>query len=148
MMANSLIKQIVDEQLASLLRADVDAWVDWWHKDGVFEFPFAPPGYPKVVKGKAAIADYMAGLPEKIHLERFDIVELHENRAGDGGVVEFTCTGTVVSTGRPYNQHYVAILKTKEGKLSLYRDFWNPLVAIEAFGSAGAFEDAFAGGEE
>ena len=146
-MADSLIKQIVDEQLTSLLRADVDAWVDCWHEDGVFEFPFAPPGYPNVVNGKAAIADYMAGLPEKIRIERFDIVELHENRAGDGGVLEFTGTGTVVSTGLPYNQHYVAILKTKGGKLILYRDFWNPLVAIEAFGSADAFEEAFAGGE-
>ena len=65
-MAKSLIKQIVEEQLASLLRADVDAWIDWWHEDGVFEFPFSPPGYPKAIKGKPAIADYMADCRKKL----------------------------------------------------------------------------------
>lgn len=143
MTSKSLIKQIVDEHLASLLRADIDAWVNLWHEEGVFEFPYSPPGYPELVKGKQAIADYMAGFPEKINIERFDVVELHENAAGDAGVLEFTCISTVLATVRPYNQHYVSILKTKDGKLSLYRDFWNPLVAIEAFGSTEAFKDAF-----
>lgn len=143
MMSKSLLEQIVDEQLASLLKGDVGAWLACWHEEGVLEFPFSPPGYPRLVEGKQAIADYMSGFPDKIQIDRFDVVELHENAMGDVGVVEFTCTGAVVATGRHYNQHYVAILKTRDGKLSLYKDFWNPLVAIEAFGSTEAFEDAF-----
>jgi ketosteroid isomerase-like protein len=55
-------------------------------------------------------------------------------------VVEFTCDGTVIETGRPYNQHYVALLTfDANGKILVYRDFWNPLVAIEAFGGAHTF---------
>jgi len=139
----SLIEEIVDKHLDSLLREDIASWVDLWHEDGVFEFPFSPPNYPKQVIGKQAIAEYISGFPDKIKIDKFDLVELHPNEAGDGGVVEFTCSGKVVETGRPYNQHYIAVLKTKDGKLSLYRDFWNPLVAIEAFGSPKAFQNAF-----
>ncbi|NNM62628.1 MAG: hypothetical protein HKM03_10700, partial [Steroidobacteraceae bacterium] len=52
-------------------------------------------------------------------------------------VVEFACEGTALETGRSYNQQYVALLTfDTNGKILVYRDFWNPLVAIEAFGGA------------
>ncbi|MBL4630542.1 MAG: nuclear transport factor 2 family protein [Paraglaciecola sp.] len=142
--AKTLIETIVQTHLNSLLAADVEKWVNMWDEEGVFEFPFAPDGYTKVLNGKAEMADYMAGFPEKIQIDSFEIKEIFQNESGEEGVLEFTCKGKILATGLAYNQHYVAILKTKSGKLSLYRDFWDPIVAIKSFGGQDAFKHAFA----
>lgn len=139
---------LIERFLKCLLDGDVDGWVDLWAEDGVFEFPFAPPGYVRRLDGKAAVAAYMSGFPDKIAIGAFDVVTFIQNAAGFEGFVEFTCRGAMVGTGKPYRQHYVALLKLDEtGRIVLYRDFWNPLVAIEAFGGAEAFTRSFSGEE-
>jgi len=136
------VLSLVEKQLDALRTGDIPAWLETWHDEGVIEFPFAPPGYNKRVEGKAAISEYMSGFPSKIKLDRLEVVSQLESVDGNQGFFEFTCKGTVVSTGKPYDQHYVCMLQLKDGKVVLYRDFWNPLVAIEAFGGADAFINA------
>lgn len=139
---------LVDRFLKCLLDEDVEGWIDLWAEDGVFEFPFAPPGYVRRLDGKAAVAAYMRGFPGKIAIDAFDVVTVVRNETGFEGFVEFTCRGRVVRTGRPYRQHYVALLKLDgDGRIVLYRDFWNPLVAIEAFGGVETFAGSSSGGE-
>ncbi|AEI44525.1 hypothetical protein KNP414_06001 [Paenibacillus mucilaginosus KNP414] len=43
--------------------------------------------------------------------------------------------GRYRETGNPYNQTYISVVETKDGLITRYRDFWNPLVAIESVGS-------------
>ena len=146
--SKTALSALVVRLLDLLLAQDIDGWVELWADDGVFEFPFSPPGYNKRVEGKRAIAAYMSGFPDKIKIASFDVITLIHNDAGTEGFLEFTCKGAAVQTGLQYNQHYVALLKLDaDGKLLLYRDFWNPLVAIEAFGGAEAFTKSLSGGE-
>ena len=120
-----------------LLNNNVDGWVNHWAEEGRIEFPFAPAGYVAKVEGKAAIAGYMSSLPAKFDFRRFDVLTAYSDASGQQAVVEFACEGTALETGRPYNQHYVALLTfDADGKILVYRDFWNPLVAIDAFGGA------------
>ena len=42
----------------------------------------------------------------------------------------------MTATGRPYAQDYVIVLVVKDGLMTLYRDYWNPLVALELEKSA------------
>jgi ketosteroid isomerase-like protein len=37
----------------------------------------------------------------------------------------------VKATGAPYEMSYVVVLKTIDGQMALYRDYWNPLVVLE-----------------
>lgn len=127
----------LETALNCLLAKNVVGWVDHWAEEGRIEFPFAPAGYVAKVEGKAAIAEYMSSLPAKFDFRRFDVLTVYSDASGQQAVVEFTCEGTALETGRPYNQHYVALLTfDADGKILVYRDFWNPLVAIEAFGGA------------
>jgi ketosteroid isomerase-like protein len=120
-----------------LLNNNVDGWVNHWAEEGRIEFPFAPVGYVAKVEGKAAIAEYMSSLPAKFDFRRFDVLTAYSDASGQQAVVEFACEGTALETGRSYNQHYVALLTfDTNGKILVYRDFWNPLVAIEAIGGA------------
>ncbi|MBB3131354.1 hypothetical protein FHS19_006074 [Paenibacillus rhizosphaerae] len=48
----------------------------------------------------------------------------------EDGMLEFPYR----ETGNPYNQTYISVVRTKDGPIESYRDFWNPLVAIESVG--------------
>ncbi len=47
-------------------------------------------------------------------------------------IAEFRSRGTAIATGKPYDQTYISIVHTRDGRITRYVDFWNPLVAIEA----------------
>lgn len=142
-MGNLSAVSLLDIQLKSLLAGDVEGWLSVWHPEGVFEFPFAPDGYNKKLEGIEAISEYMAGFPDKINITKFTKHEVFERADGTEAAIEFTCEGVVVQTGRKYHQHYFSVIKTKGGKITLYRDFWNPLVAMKAFGGVDEFTTNF-----
>ena len=63
---------------------------------------------------------------------------------GSGSVaVEFTVKGHAPQTGAPFNQTYVIFFQTKGGKIWRYREYWNPLVTIDALGDRQAWTDGF-----
>ncbi|MBG0855605.1 nuclear transport factor 2 family protein [Streptomyces spinoverrucosus] len=113
--------------LRLLLDKDIPAWVDLWDDDGVFEFPFAPPGWPRRLEGKAAVADYMRGYPDHIDLQDFPDLKIH--RTDDPGtiVVEMRGVGRLVKSGAPYDMTYIAVVTVTDGRITHYRDYWNPL---------------------
>lgn len=133
----------------AILAKDIPAWVDLWAEEGVFEHPYSPPGYKKSIEGKQAIAEYMSGFPDRFDVKKFTVLGLVQNEAGTEGFVEIKAEATALGSGRPYNQHYVGYMRVNEaGKFLLYRDFWNPIVAIETFGGAQALAEAFKAGEK
>ncbi|MDH6436809.1 ketosteroid isomerase-like protein [Streptomyces sp. SAI-144] len=117
--------------LKLLLDKDIAAWIDLWDDNGVFEFPFAPDGWPKRLEGKAAIADYMRGYPDHIDLHDFPYVEIHQTTAAQTIVVEMRAVGRLVETGNPYDMTYIAVVTVEDGRITRYRDYWNPLVVLQ-----------------
>jgi ketosteroid isomerase-like protein len=117
-----------------LLAKDMPAYLRLWHDDAVMEFPFAPPGAPRRLDGLAAITDHLADYPATLDLAEVTALTVHETTDPAVIVAEFTAAGTVVATGRPYEFSYVAVVTAAAGKVTHYRDYWNPLVAIEALG--------------
>jgi len=125
-----------------LLAKRFDAWVDLWAEDGVMEFPFAPPGAPRRLAGKAAVSSYMSAYPDHIDLTAIPYVEVHRTDDPDVVVVEMRSEGRAVATGQPFEMSYVAVVTVKEGLITHYRDYWNPLTALEI---AGGTDAPFAG---
>jgi uncharacterized protein len=102
--------------------------------DGVQEFPYAPAGYPQRIAGRQAIAAYLADYPRMFQLDR--IVNPVFHPSGQVLILEFSVEGTALQTGRLYNQRYISVIEHREGQITRYVDYWNPLVVIEALGSA------------
>ena len=119
--------------LNALVGKDVRPWVEMFADDGRMEFPYAMQGYPKRVEGKEAIAAYLADYPDHISLSVIHGPVFH-HAGEDVMVAEFSVEGTAVATGRPYNQHYISVIRFSGGKVARYKDYWNPVVAIEALG--------------
>jgi ketosteroid isomerase-like protein len=115
-----------------LTEARFDEWIELWADDGVCEFPFAGPERPRLLQGKKQILAYMTDYPSRISIDGVDELRVHPALDPNVVVVEMTIRGRAVETDKPYNQQYVIVAETRDGKLAHYREYWNPLVSAEA----------------
>ena len=69
-------QELVSHALELLLAQDMAAFAGLWAEDGVLEFPFAAPGYPAMVEGRAAVTEACLRLPR---------LRLRAGRAGQRG---------------------------------------------------------------
>jgi ketosteroid isomerase-like protein len=137
---------VVDRALELLIAQDVAGFAALWAEDGVLEFPFAAPGFPSWLEGRAAVAEYMSGYPDILRIKEFPAVVVHQSVDPDVVIVEFEAAGTVVATGAPYRMRYIAVITVRDGEIESYRDYWSPAAAAEVVGGSSELRDAFAGG--
>lgn len=121
--------------LKYLSGGDIKAWVELWEENGILEFPYGPSGFPDKKTGKEELYDYMQSFPQHFDVQFTDL-EFHETIDPELVIAEFKSVGKHRVTGNPYNQTYISIVETKDGLITRYRDFWNPLVAAESIGGA------------
>jgi ketosteroid isomerase-like protein len=117
--------------LRLLLDKDIAGWVGLWAEDGVMEFPFAPDGWPGRLDGREAIAAYMRHYPDHIDLRDFPALRIHQTTDPQIIVVEMRGVGRLVETGSPFDMTYIAVVTVQEGRITSYRDYWNPLAVAE-----------------
>lgn len=130
-------------QLQRLLSKDMMAWADAFADEAVVDFPFAPPNYPKQIRGKEAIREYVKDYAVHIDLHEFPEFTVHETLDPAVLVVEARVVGQMVATGAPYEVGYVWVIRTEKGKIVHQRDYWNPLAVLDAVGGGEALRDAF-----
>ncbi|NGY61538.1 nuclear transport factor 2 family protein [Lentzea sp. NEAU-D13] len=122
---------LIPRALQLLLDKDMTGFAGLWAEDGVMEFPFAPPGYPSRLEGRAAIEDYLRDYPKMLDVQGFPTQVVHQSTNPDVAVVEFDAEGVVVATGKPYRFSYIAVITVRNGEIVSYRDYWNPLYVQE-----------------
>ncbi len=99
-------------------------------EDAVMEFPYAPSGFPRVFSGRSEIQRHLDNLKGLLRIDRFTAPKIH--RTNDGFVLEFSCTGQASQTGYRYDQDFISVITLHNGRISRYRDYWNPLIVLEA----------------
>ncbi|WP_029900479.1 nuclear transport factor 2 family protein [Nocardia brasiliensis] len=139
--------EVVDRALSLLLAQDMSGFADLWAREGVLEFPFAPPGYPERLVGRAAIAEYLRDYPSILDLREITSRTVHQSVDPEVVIVEFEAAGRVVATGKPYRMRYVAVITVRYSRIQHYRDYWNPLAAADLLGGAEELTSAFSGGD-
>ncbi|MFJ4636351.1 nuclear transport factor 2 family protein [Streptomyces hygroscopicus] len=117
--------------LRLLLDKNIPGWVGLWAEDGLMEFPFAPEGWPERLEGKEAIAAYMRHYPDHIELHDFPSLRIHHTTDAETIVVEMRGVGRLVQTGGPFDMTYIAVITVRNGLITSYRDYWNPLTLLE-----------------
>ena len=138
-------QELVSHALELLLAQDMAAFAGLWAEDGVLEFPFAAPGYPTRVEGRAAVTEYMRGYPDILKIKEIPQPVMHQSVDPEVVIVEFEASGTVVATGAPYRMSYIAVITVRDNEIQRYRDYWSPLAAAEAIGGAEELLNAFPG---
>lgn len=141
------IQQIVQSYLFLYSQQRWNEWIDLWAEDGVLEFPFAPAGRRQRYAGKSDILAYMKAvavrMEGRIKVEGMEYFRMHPMHDPAQICLEMAVKGRVVETGAPYLQKYISIVETKGGKIALYREYWNPLVSMDANGGRDAWAAAF-----
>lgn len=118
---------LIPRALQLLLDKDMTGFAGLWAVDGVMEFPFAPPGCPSRLQGRAAIEEYLRDYPKMLDIQGFPTQVVHQSVDPGVVVVEFDAEGVVVPTGKPYRFSYIAVITVRDGEIVSYRDYWNPL---------------------
>jgi uncharacterized protein len=131
MSAHTSPADLYRHSLRLLLDKNIPGWVGLWAEDGIVEFPFAPQGWPERLAGKEAIAAYMRHYPDHIDLHDFPDLRIHQTTDPETIVVEMRGVGRLVETGNPFDMTYIAVVTVQDGRITSYRDYWNPLAVLE-----------------
>lgn len=137
------VQQLLSDYLSLYSEQRWDEWIELWTDDGVLEFPFAPAGRRSRYTGKPEILAYMRPLGGRIKADQIERFEVHAMVDPTTVCFEMAFTGHLAATGAAYDQTYISIIRTRDGKISHYREYWNPLVSIDAAGGREAWTASF-----
>ena len=126
------LERMLLDALDAITRHDMGPWAAMFAENGVMEFPFAPAGTPLRVEGKEALKAYLTAFPEMITLTRIHPATFHHSP--QVMVAEFSADGVATQTGNAFTQGYISVIEHRDGRITRYRDYWNPLVAQAALG--------------
>ena len=116
--------------LSSRLRPQTENFPDMFAEDGVQEHPFAPPGLNTPIVGRDAIAANLAQIRKLFRIDGLtDAVEI-ETTDPDLIVIEFSGFGEGLLTKEPYDQKYMSVIKMRDGYITHYKDYWNPIALV------------------
>jgi ketosteroid isomerase-like protein len=105
-------------------------------EDVVIEMPFAAPGRPQRVVGRQeflAIAnDGRAQLP--VRFEDCREIAVHETLDPEVIVVEYELRGTVTTTNQPGAATFIGVLRVRDTRIVLWREYQNTAAIAAALG--------------
>lgn len=131
--------KLVQDYLTHLSAKNWTAFAALWAEDGVLEFPYAPEGRRNRYEGRDAIVAYMSGTTNRIAVDGVSELRYHPQLDPNAMVVELQIKGRALTTGKPYPQRYVTFFELDGGLIRSYREYWSPLITMEAFGGYDAY---------
>lgn len=105
-------------------------------EDAVIEFPYHPPTMPSQVTGKQQIERHFASLVDIVSINEIRLVATHQTTNPNVAVLEYEGEGKAVKTGRHYLQQYITVLTFRDGQISHWKDYWNPVNVANAIGGS------------
>ena len=118
--------------LGDRLKPDAETFPDMFAVDGVFEYPFAPPGLHTPMVGRAAIIANFQIIRKLLRVD--GVTDVSEIEASDPDVVvlEFFGRGEGVITKEAYDQRYISVIRLRDRNIVHYKDYWNPIAFLQA----------------
>ncbi|TCP56166.1 hypothetical protein EV191_101106 [Tamaricihabitans halophyticus] len=130
--------RVLDWAKQLFLAKDLAAFAEMFAEDGTHELPFAPPGVPAFLRGKANIRRYLTSITATpLRLTGFGEMSVHRTSDPEVVIAEYSGHGVVVSTGKPYTMPYVQVIRVHNGEIAMWRDYWSPLAGFRALGLRG-----------
>jgi ketosteroid isomerase-like protein len=128
-------RQVVMDFLTGLEDKDMARVNGVWADDAIQEMPYAPAGFPSRVVGKEALVKQYAGWPQNAGKAKFtDGIRFYPTQNPQIVAVEFHGVSEIVATGRVYDQRYFGLFHVEGGKITLFREYFDPNVFSYAFG--------------
>jgi len=121
--------------LKSLEEKDMEKFASIWAEDAVQDMPYSPPGHPKRVVGKDELVNLYSAWPENSGQADFTSQLVYYPMQDPETVfVEFKGDVEIIPTGRQYRQSYGGLFHVVDGKIKLFREYYDPAPYTWAFG--------------
>lgn len=131
------ITQLMRDWLDLVATGPAEAWPDRVAENVVIRLPFAPPGVPSELLGRAAAIAQLG--PVWSSKKRFGWRDVVILRTEDPELVVATARSeALLLTGQTYANSYVILTRFRDGKVVEHDEYFNPLPVIEVFGGGGA----------
>ena len=128
-------RQAVMDMLNALESKDMVKFASVWAEDSIQDMPYSPEGFPKKVTGKQGIVELYAAWPETSGDADFTSQLVFYPMIDPEMIfVEFKGDVDIIPTGRNYKQHYGGLFHVENGKIKLYREYYDPKPFAYAFG--------------
>jgi hypothetical protein len=124
--------QLFRNSLDKFLAKDMKGWTDACDENIVAEFPFAHPGSPSRIEGRAALYEYLRGYPNFIDIHAVTKTKMYTTDDENLVIAEWSVTGKVVGNGNPYDMSYATFATYRDGLIINYREYWNPQAFLAA----------------
>lgn len=116
-----------------------------WAPDVVVEQPFAAPGHRTRIVGRAEFLE--ASRPSReslpVRFEEVRNVVVHDTTDPDKIIVEYELAGTVTTTGRRASAPFIAVMRVRDGRITLWREYQHALAIAEALGQLPTLEQRY-----
>ena len=124
--------------LAHLGRAEFKQATDMLAEDVYCDWPYIPaPGLAESITGRQQVHDFFAGGMSDFEPYKYTITAIYELLDANTLIAEYLSDSKHLTTGEPYGNKYVAIVKFSDGEISYWREYVNPLPIHQALKAAG-----------
>jgi uncharacterized protein len=115
------VKQMLDHISASRF-AELGSF---FTEDAALEWPYAREGEPKVISGRKALVETIGYAPMVMTKVRMEIRGLYPSPEAGALIAEVFTTADLNRGGR-YENLYAMIFVFRDGKISVWREYFNP----------------------
>lgn len=97
--------------------------------DIIYEVLYDFPGWPRVIQGKSKLMESFREYGKHIVLQSADHLVKHVTDNGGTVVIEYQVHGTIISSGRPYDNRFCSIIGIVNRRIAHWRDYMDSLAA-------------------
>lgn len=125
----------VRRYIDAINRWDFDTKQELLAEDAVFEMPFAPEGFQRRFVGRDEILAFVRTIPALIDSENLHAVTI-ETYASDPGelLAEYRSEMVINTTGATYRNEYLSRFTVREGKITRFAEYYDPIRLVVALG--------------
>ena len=128
--------ELARRSIETFVSKDIKGWVALADQNIVTEFPFAPEGAPRRLEGRDALYAYLKDYPNVIDIRSMPTWKAYATDDPATAIVEWSVSGEVLPNGNSYNMKYATFITFRDGLMTKYREYWDPMTFLKSMGEA------------
>jgi ketosteroid isomerase-like protein len=125
--------EVIQEGLKGLVEGE--HFYETLAESAVFEFFYEFPGWPRIIRGRAAVVDGFSGYGGNITLHSSGGLVVHHTQDPGVVILEYEVHGKILRTGVPYDNRFISVITIENKQVVHWRDYMDSLAAWNALNS-------------
>jgi len=134
-MTSAANREVFLRMLSALGSKDYDTFEQCLDPDLLCEWPYVVmEGFPTEMRGAQRLREALQTSFESFAPYDYRIVEIHDLADTNRLIAEYTSHSRYLPTGDPYSNRYVGYFEFRDGRITRWREYVNPLIVRETLG--------------